>query len=83
MIRIVEAEAEYKCNAKKAIEKFFKKYPELAEAWRETLEWMNESGTENFVDDLFADGTKNNDWSYSIWLDKNDPYTYICIIERT
>lgn len=82
MKRIIEAEVEYKCNAEKAIEKFFKKFPELADAWKETLEWMNESGTEHFIDDLFGDGTKNPDWCYSIWLEKNDQYTYICVIER-
>lgn len=82
MKRIVNVDADCKCNATKAIEKFFKKYPELAEAWKETLEWMNESDTEHFVDDLFADGTKNNDWTYSLWLVKNEAYTYIAVIER-
>lgn len=83
MKRVLELEKEYKCNATKAIEKFFKAYPEQANIWQETFEWMNENNVENFCDNRFADGTKNNDWAYSLWLDKlDDKNTYICLIER-
>lgn len=82
MKRIVNVDAEYRCNASKAIEKFFKKYPELAEAWKETIEWMNADNVNHFIDNLFADGTKNDDWTYSLWLDKDEKYTYIAVIER-
>lgn len=81
MKRVIEIEKEYKATPKKAIEKFFKKFPEI-NYWKETFEWMLESGTEHFTDDMMADGTKNNEWCYSLWLDQNDDYTYICVIER-
>lgn len=81
MKRTIEVEAEYKLTAKKAIAKFFKKYPEL-DYWKELLEYMAENNEEHYCDDKYADGTKNTEWTYSIWLDQNGEYTYIAIIER-
>lgn len=82
MTRTVEIEREYNGNAKQAINKFFKKYPEL-DYWKETFEWMAETGTDFFCDNTMADGTKNNDWTYALHLDQfEDDCTYICIIER-
>jgi len=43
---------------------------------------MMESNTEHFIDDLFADGTKNNDWTYSLWFEEDENYTYIAVIVR-
>ena len=80
--RVVNIDAEYKCNGKKAIEKFFKRYPEQAEEWKETFEYMLESGEEKFCDDLLADGTVNKDWCYCLRLEAEEDYTYIALIER-
>ena len=80
MTRTVNIDKEYKCSADKAIEKFFKANPEL-NYWKETLEWMNESNVNHFIDDTLANGEKIG-WSYSLWLDKDEAYTYIAIIER-
>ena len=82
MKRVVNIDSEYKCNAKKAIEKFFKKYPQYAEEWKETFESMAENGITHMADDLYADGTPNPDWCFSLWLEEDDKYTYIALIER-
>lgn len=83
MKRVVNIDSEYKCNAKKAIEKFFKKYPEYAEEWKENFEYMAENGVSHFCDNLMADGTENKDWCYSLWLENDwDGYTYIALIQR-
>ncbi len=77
-----EYEKEYNSNATKAIKRFFKKYPEL-DYWKETFDWMIETGTDFFCDNKFADGTYNKDWSYALHLDQFEgDHTYICIIER-
>lgn len=81
MKRIVNIDKEYKASPKKAIEKFFKRLPELVE-WKETFEWMADSGETHFIDDQFADGTHNDEWCYSLWLEQNEEYTYIAVIER-
>lgn len=82
MKRTVNIDNEYRTgDTMKAINKFFKTHPEI-EYWKETLEWMFREGVEHFVDDRFADGTKNNDWTYSLWLVKDEEYTYIAVIER-
>lgn len=81
MKRTVNVDKEYRCSAEKAIEKFFKRFPEL-DYWKETFEWMNADNVNHFIDDLFANGEKNNDWTYSLWLDKDENYTYIAVIER-
>lgn len=81
MKRTVDIDKEYRCNAEKAIEKFFKAHPEIV-YWKETLEWMNTDNINHFIDDTWANGTKNENWTYSIWLDKDENYTYIAVIER-
>ena len=81
MTRIINIDKEYKMNPNKAINKFFKTHPEL-DYWKETFEYMADKGVNHFVDDLFADGTKNENWTYSLWLDINGDYTYIAVIER-
>ena len=80
MKRTVNLDKEYRCSAKKAIEKFFKAHEEL-DYWTETFEWMNENNVNHFIDDTAANGEKL-DWSYSLWLDKDENYTYIAVIER-
>lgn len=81
MKRTVNIDKEYRCSAEKAIAKFFKAHPEL-DYWRETFEWMNAENINHFIDDRFANGEKNEDWTYSLWLDKDEKYTYIAVIER-
>lgn len=81
MKRTVNVDKEYKCSAKKAIEKFFNVHKEL-EYWKETFEWMAEEGINHFIDDVLGNGEKNDDWCYSLWLDQDEHYTYIAVIER-
>lgn len=82
MTRTINLDKEYtRFHGQKAIDKFFSQHPEISE-WKETIEWMMESNTEHFIDDLFADGTKNNDWTYSLWFEEDENYTYIAVIVR-
>ena len=88
MIKTVNVDMEIKAKKfETALNKFFSKYPEL-DYWRETFEYMHETGENHFVDDLFGDGTKNQDWTYSLWLDENEGiasgsnYYYFAVIER-
>lgn len=82
MKRTVNVDKEYRrFHGQKAIDQFFKVYPELG-YWKETFEWMLETGTDFFCDNKFADGTPNKDWAYALHLDDDDNFTYICIIER-
>ena len=82
MKRTLEIEKMYKSNAKKAINRFFKKYPELG-YWKEQFEWMAETGTEFCCDNRMNDGAENPDWTYALHLNQYEGnYTYICIIER-
>lgn len=72
-------------NCKKfstSLNRFFKRHPEVDECWRETLEWMHETGTDFFSDNLLADGTKNNEWRYALHLDEYEDAFYIAVIER-
>ena len=83
MERIIEAEKEYtKFHGQKAIDRFFKCYPDLAYDWKETIEYMNENNIEEFNDCMMANGTKNREWRYSLHFENNDDFTYICIILR-
>ena len=83
MKRTVEAEKEYrKYHGQKAINKFFEAFPAL-DYWKDTIEWMLETGTEVFCDNLYADGTVNRNWRYCLHFDESSEHvTYICIIER-
>lgn len=81
MTRTINLDKEYRCSAEKAIEKFFEIHPEIS-YWKETLEWMNAESINHFIDDTWADGTKNENWTYSLWLYKDEKYTYIAVIER-
>jgi hypothetical protein len=83
MKRVIEAEKEYRrFHGQKAIDKFFETFPNLADDWKETFEWMLETGKDFFCDNLFGDGTKNSEWRYALHFDEQDDFTYICIIER-
>lgn len=82
MKRIINIDKEYtRFHGQKAIDKFFNQHPECEE-WKETFEWMLESNTEHFIDDRFADGKYNADWSYSLWFEDDDNCTYIAVIVR-
>lgn len=82
MTKTVEVEKEYsKLHGQKAINKFFSTHKEL-DYWKETFEWMLETGTDFFCDNKFADGSKNPDWTYALHFDNDEDFTYICVIER-
>lgn len=83
MKKTVEVWKEYrKFHGQKAIDQFFKAYPELG-YWKETFEWMLETGTDFFCDNTLADGTRNKNWCYALHFDETSEHvTYICIIER-
>ena len=82
MKRVIEAEMNSKAKTpEKAINKFFKKYPEL-EYWKETFEYMANNNEDFFSDNTFANGEKNEDWAYALHFDFNEDYFYMCVIER-
>lgn len=82
MKRTVEAEKEYtRFHGQKAIDKFFKANANL-EYWKEAFEWMLETGTNFFADNRFADGTRNENWTYALHFIDDEYFTYICVIER-
>lgn len=82
MTKRVEVYKEYRrYHGQKAIDKFFEANPEL-DYWKETFEWMLINNVDFFSDNVYADGTRNNDWCYALHLDDDDDFTYICIIER-
>lgn len=82
MMKNVNIEKEYRrFHGQKAIDKFFDGHQEL-DYWKETFEWMLETGTEFFSDNRMADGSKNYDWAYALHFEDDDNFTYICIIER-
>ena len=81
MKRVINIDGEYRCTARKAIEKFFKKYPEYAEAWKELFQNMNEYNVEHEIDNMDNMGNLIP-WSFSAWLIKDEKYTYIALITR-
>lgn len=83
MKRVTDIDMDTTCKKfATALSRFMKKYPGHEE-WKETFEWMHESGTDFFCDNLFADGTKNNDWCYALHLDEYDSgHFYLALIER-
>lgn len=81
MKRVLEAEMEIKAKKDKtAINRFFKKYPEI-DYWKETFENMANNGEDHFIDDTDSMGNKI-EWSYSLWFERNDDYVYMAVIER-
>ena len=82
MVKVVDIDTLYHCNADRAITLFFKKYPEHKDDWEESFRWMAKNGEDFFGDQLMADGTINRDWRYALHLDQNGDYTYIALIER-
>ncbi len=88
MKRVVEVEFETTvAKIETAFNRFFKKYPEL-EYWRESFEWLAENNKDFECNNLMADGTKNNEWTYALHLDINEHIksnkidVYMCVIER-
>lgn len=74
-------EKEYiKFHGKKAINAFFKAFPEIRSDWQETFEYMEETGTDFFSDNRLSDGSKNQLPGYAIHFD-DDPegVTYLCV----
>ena len=82
MKRITSIDKSYRCDASKAIDKFFKAYPEYKEEWEDCFRWMAESHTESFSDTMLADGSYNKMWRYSLWLIEEENITYIALVER-
>lgn len=86
MVRTIDVDMEIKATKfETALNKFFKKYPEL-DYWKETFEYLYESGEDHLVDNIDGMGNKI-DWSYSLHFDVNcfgdKPYSfYFAIIER-
>ena len=81
MKRVVNIDGEYKCEARKAIEKFFKKYPEHAGVWKELFESMDTYNIEHEIDNIDNMGNIIP-WSFSAWLIKDENLTYIALITR-
>lgn len=78
MKRIIDVDMEV--NTKKvatALNKFFRKYPEL-DYWKEQLEYMAENG-EQFNSDKNDMG---NEWRWALHLINEENFVYIAIIER-
>lgn len=65
-----------------AIKRFFKKYPELKEAWEEMIGYMFENGIEFESDCHLADGTYSSNWCWALHAIQDDDNYYIAIIER-
>ncbi len=84
MVRTVDVDMDVTCKRfETALNRFFKKYQNLEEEWRETFEWMYESGVDFLCDNLYADGTKNKDWCYALHLDAFDSgHFYLAVIQR-
>lgn len=82
MKRVLDIDKTYtKFHGQKAIDRFFNAHPE-AEEWKETIEWMCDSNTEHFIDNRWANGEENKEWTYSLWFEEDDEYTYIAVITR-
>jgi len=83
MTKITNIDANITCKKfETALNRFMKKFPGH-EDWKETFEWMHESETNFFCDNLFADGTENRDWSYALHLNEFDSgHYYFALIER-
>ena len=84
MVKYVSVDMETKCKKfETALNRFFKKHPEIDDAWRETFEYMHENGLDFFSDKKMADGTENKNWCYALHLDEyDDGYFYLAVIER-
>ncbi len=65
-----------------ALNRFFKKHPELEFDWREAFEWMFENGIDFYADTKLADGTFNDMWGFALHLDVYDWGFYLAVIER-
>lgn len=82
MKRTVDVDIEIRTgNAQKALDKFFKKYPEL-DYWRGELEYMAENGIDYEVSDRDPDGRPVKDWAWALHFDLDTDHAYIAIIER-
>lgn len=83
MTRIIDVDMECRCKkVSTALNRFFKKYPELENDWRETFEYMALSNDDFMSDEKLADGTRNDEWCWALHLDIDTDYVYIAIIER-
>ena len=82
MKRIVDVDMTIKCKKlSTALNRFFKKYPEL-NYWRESFEYMAEHNEDFESNNIYNDGSRNNDWTYALHLDIEDSCFYIAVIER-
>lgn len=82
MKRIIDVDMECRCKKlSTALDRFFRKYPDL-KGWRETFEWMADNNKDFECDNLFADGTKNENWGFALHLDIEENYFYMAVIER-
>lgn len=84
MKRIVDVDMTVRCKkVETAFNRFFKKYPEL-DCWREVFEWMAENNIDFDCNNIYDDGSRNDDWTYALHLniDMEYSYFYIAVIER-
>ena len=82
MKRIVDVDMTIRCKKlSTALNRFFKKYPEL-NYWRENFEYMAEHNEDFECNNIYNDGSRNNDWTYALHLDMEDSFFYISVIER-
>jgi len=83
MKRITDVDMEVRVvKFETALNKFFKKYPELINNWKEVFEWMHESNTDFYCDNKMGDGTENKEWGYALYLDEEENYYYFAVIEK-
>ena len=82
MKRIVNIDFSTNCKkASTALKRFFAKYPEHEEAWREEMEYMLENGIECETNALLGDGT-THPFTWAIHAFNIEDFFYFAIIER-
>lgn len=79
MKRVIDVDMEIRCKkATTAINRFFKKYPEL-DYWKETFENMAKNGIRFYREE---NGTENWAWALHFDFDEQFGWAYIAVIER-
>lgn len=82
MKRIVNIDFETNCkNAKTALARFAKKFPEQFEEWGELIEWMLETGHEMQDDSILGDGSKQP-FTWAVHALHEENWFYFAVIER-
>lgn len=83
MKRIIDVDSEIKGKCfDTALSKFFRKYPDLKNDWRETFEYMHRNNEDFECDDKMNDGSRNFNWSFALHLDEYEDHFYFAVIVR-